>query len=858
VLVERVELDFQLDAHATVVRSRLRMRHSGARGGLVRLDGVGLELSWLAIDGRRLCATDYALDDAGITIADTPEAFTLESEVRLHPAANSALVGLYQSGGHLCTQCEAEGFRRITWFPDRPDVLATYSVRVEADPVSYPYLLCNGNLVASGMAGTARHYAVWEDPFPKPCYLFAVVAGSFDVVERRIRRASGRLATLRIFVARGETARAAFALDALERAVRWDEVAFSRELDLDVFMVVAIRDFNFGAMENKGLNVFSSSCILADANTATDEDHERIERLIAHEYFHNWSGNRVTCRDWFQLSVKEGLTVFREQAFCIEQRGVTARIRQVRVLRARQFSEDAGSLAHAVRPAAFQNIDNFYTATVYEKGAELVRLLGTMLGDSALRSGIIEYFERCDGKAATVEDFLASFALPQPKFGGMLRWYSQAGTPELNVCADYEPARKELTVHFEQRTPPTPGESVKHCVPIPVHLALLDEEGGEQPFRVTKDDPLQAEATLLVSEAACTVKLCDVARPPVLSLMRGFSAPVRKRVNEPLAHAFVRLAADRDLFNRWDAMHELATRFILCRLAGSADAAGEDRLAESLAAVVRDDSLPPGLRAALLALPSESELSVSIQPLDPVKLHLAREGLERALSRQLRTLCRQLHETHSSTEPYSPHPADAGRRALRNAALQLLVTAGDDGAVARAQAHYADADNLTDRLAALQALARCDEDASQESLRHFYTQWQREPLAIDKWFAVQARHVPAGAIDRIIALSRHPAFDPRSPDRLRALVEPLALENPTAFHTPDGSGYAFVATQILAVDTFNPIVAARLIDCFADWQRYVSPLSSRMHAELRRLVTTRGASPNLVERASTALDSSPS
>lgn len=854
-LIERVDLDFKLDSGATRVRSRLAVRHNGASAGAARLDGVGLKLSWIAIDGRRLDCNEFLLDDTGITLRETPAAFTLESEVELSPAANTALVGLYQSGGPLCSQCEPEGFRRITWFVDRPDVMARYTVRLEGDAALYPHLLSNGNLVAAGTAGAGRHYAVWEDPFPKPCYLFALVAGDFEVLERRFLRMSGQVATLRMYVARGEAARAAYAMNALERAVRWDERTFARELDLDVFMVVAVRDFNFGAMENKGLNIFSSACILADPHTATDEDYERVERLIAHEYFHNWSGNRVTCRDWFQLCVKEGLTVFREQQFCIEQRGAPARIRQVRVLRARQFVEDAGSLAHAVRPGSFQKIENFYTATVYEKGAELVRLLGVFVGEDALRQGISHYFDRCDGTAATVEDFLGSFALTPRDRAEFLLWFTQAGTPEVRVRAEYDGAAGKLTLHFRQLTRPTPGEAVKRCLPIPIQIGVLDENGEQQGFSVGGRADKQLAATFVIRGATATMELAGVARPPVLSLARGFSTPVRRYVEEPPDHGFVRLAADPDLFERWDAAQALATRFMLQRLQGAPDTQAEERFAAALADIVRQDALPHALRAALLTLPSEAELALSVETVDPAQLRRARQGVLVSLARVLHPLCQALHEELRPRQPYSPEIAQAGPRALRNAVLHLIAQSGGLTGTACVLSHYREADNLTDRLAALEALATCDETAFLEAIAHFHTQCTDEPLVLDKWFAIQARTVRPGALSRVAALAGHPDFDVRNPDRLRALVETLVLENPAAFHAPDGSGYAFVAGQILSVDTLNPIIAARLMDCFAAWRRYVHPLCGLMQAQLQRIRRAPDASPNVIERAATALSS---
>ncbi|MGH6956849.1 MAG: aminopeptidase N, partial [Caulobacteraceae bacterium] len=637
-LVDEVTLDFALAPAATRVKAKLKVRRNGDHTRPLKFNGERLKLISVALDGRALSAGEYEIDAEFITLPAPPAAFILETEVEIDPEGNKALEGLYMSAGRFCTQCEAEGFRKITYFPDRPDVLARFTVRIEADR-SVARLLSNGNLIQSGDASGGRHFAVWNDPFPKPCYLFALVAGELDVLEDSFVTMSGRKVDLRIFVDPGMSERALYAMDSLKRAMKWDEETFGREYDLDLFMIVAVRDFNYGAMENKGLNVFNSSLLLADPATATDADYERIEGVIAHEYFHNWTGDRITCRDWFQLCLKEGLTVFRDQSFSADMRGhAVQRIKEVKVLRARQFSEDAGPLAHPVRPSSYIKIDNFSTATIYEKGAEVIRMLKTMIGADAFRAGMDLYFERWDGHATTVEAFVQCFADASGRdLSDFFVWYEQAGTPAVTIEAAYDEAAQALDLTLEQAVPPTPGQAEKRPAPIPLAIGLLDLDGEPLSFRAPGGEETQ-ETVIVLDQPRQSVRLEGVARPPVLSALRGFSAPVKLSTDAQPKDGYVLMAADPDLFNRWEAGQILARELILARAAGRPDEVGEERFAAALGRALADQSAEPALKALMLALPSESDLAQAVTPADPAAIHDARESLRTRLAVHLNEL----------------------------------------------------------------------------------------------------------------------------------------------------------------------------------------------------------------------------
>jgi aminopeptidase N len=854
-LVEDIALDFRLDPAATRVKARLSIRRNGDHKSPLVLDGVRLKPVSIAIDGRALAPGAYVRDDEHLTIGETPDVFTLETEVEIDPSANSELEGLYVSAGRFCTQCEPEGFRKITWFPDRPDVLARFTVRIEADQAAYPRLLSNGNLVETGKLPRGRHFAVWNDPFPKPGYLFALVAGELDELADSRITMSGRTVDLRIYVDPGMAERATYAMDSLKRAMAWDEEVFGLEYDLDLFMVVAVRDFNFGAMENKGLNIFNASLLLADPSTATDTDYARIEGVIAHEYFHNWTGDRVTCRDWFQLCLKEGLTVFRDQSFSADQRGhAVKRIEDVRALRARQFPEDAGPLAHPVRPSSFIKIDNFYTATVYEKGAEVIRMLKTLIGDAAFRKGMDLYFERWDGHATTVEAFIQCFAdVSGRDLGAFFAWYEQAGTPRVSIAQHYDEADQTLDLLIDQEIPPTPGETEKRPATIPIAIGLLDDDGRPLSFRAPGADEAGLETVIVVDRPHTAIRLEGVASRPVLSPLRGFSAPVSLSTDAAAKDRYVLMASDPDLFNRWEAGQQLARDLILARAAGSPDEVGEERFAVAMGRALADQSAEPAFKALALMLPAENDLAMAREPADPAAIHAAREALRTRLAVHLGDVLRRLHGGLQEAGEFSVDAEAAGRRALRNEALDLLAADPSAENRERALGHFRAAANMTDAMGGLCALMLMGGDDFETALDAFYARWKDEPLVIDKWFRIQAMSPGEDTLGRILGLTAHPAFDPRNPNRFRALVQTFAAANPVRFHDPSGAGYRFVADQILAIDGANPNMAARLVETLCGWRRYGRELGGKMKAELERIVETPGLSKNVLEMATRAL-----
>ncbi|UTP38698.1 aminopeptidase N [Phenylobacterium sp. LH3H17] len=851
-LVDEVRLDFDLAPNATRVKARLSIRRNGKHADPLVLNGERLKPISVSLNGRALGDGERTIDAEFLTVPNVPDAFVLETEVEIDPEANKALDGLYMSGGRFCTQCEAEGFRKITWYPDRPDVLSRFTVRIEADK-AFRHLLSNGNLMDAGALPDGRHFAVWNDPFPKPCYLFALVAGELDVLEDRLVTMSGRTVDLRIFVDPGMAPRAAYAMDALKRSMKWDEEAFGREYDLDLFMIVAVRDFNFGAMENKGLNIFNSSLLLAEPSTATDMDYERIESVVAHEYFHNWTGDRITCRDWFQLCLKEGLTVFRDQSFSADMRGAAVqRIKDVKALRARQFPEDQGPLAHPVRPSSYLKIDNFYTATIYEKGAEVIRMLKTLIGAEAFRKGMDLYFDRWDGHATTVEEFIKCFAEASGRdLSAFFAWYEQAGTPKLDLKQRYDADARTLELEFSQETAPTPGQPDKRPLPTPVTVGLLDAEGRTLAFE--RDGSAMDETVVVLEGARTKVTLTGVDSVPVISALRGFSAPVTLTTDAEPKDRYVQLAADPDLFNRWEAGQDLARALIVARATGAADEVGEERFAHALGRSLDDQAADPAFKALMLVLPSESDLALALQPSDPAAIHEARETLRQRLSVHLAEDLKRLHIGLQELGEFSPDAASAGRRALRNAALDLLAANPRSEVAELADGHYRAAANMTDAIGGLSALMLIGGEAYEAALADFFERWKSEPLVVDKWFALQARDPDEGALGRVLGLTAHPAFDEKNPNRLRALVSTFANFNPARFHDPSGAGYRFLADQILAVDGFNPMTAARLVDPLGGWRRYKPELGALMKQELARIAGTDGLSKNVYELASKAL-----
>jgi aminopeptidase N len=858
-LIESTDLDISLSPNATRVKAKLAIRRVGPQPAPLRLDGVRLKLITIALDGEALAPDAYGVGADSLTIADTPQAFVLETEVEIEPDANTALEGLYMSGGRFCTQCEAEGFRKITYFLDRPDVLSRYTVRIEAEAAAYPRLLCNGNLVKRGELEGGRHFAVWNDPYPKPCYLFALVAGRLDELQDSFTTMTGRQIDLRIYVDPGHAGRAAYAMGALKRSMAWDEQAFGREYDLDLFMIVAVRDFNFGAMENKGLNIFNSALLLADPATATDVDYERIESVVAHEYFHNWTGNRITCRDWFQLCLKEGLTVFRDQSFSADQRGAAVqRIKDVRALRARQFPEDAGPLAHPVRPSSYVKIDNFYTATIYEKGAEIIGMLRTLLGAAEFRRGMDLYFERWDGTATTVEAFVACFADASGRdLTAFMGWYNQAGTPRVSLHAADDEAAQALDLTFSQATAATPGQPHKDPLPIPIRLGLLGADGQPLSFTAQPGATVVEETVIVLDQAKTHVRLEGVATPPVISALRGFSAPVVLVYDAPPKDAFVLLAHDSDLFNRWEAGQGLARDLMLRRIAGEPDEVSEIRFADALGRTLRDPAADAAFKALALELPSEQDLVMSLRRADPRAIHEAREALRARIAVHLSDLLTELHGVLQEPGEFSADAEAAGRRALRNAALNMLAAAPNAAIAARAKGHFEAAANMTDAMGGLDALMQIGGEPFQQALAAFYGCWERDALVIDKWFSVQARSPFADVLGKVVGLTAHPAFDPKVPNRFRALVSTFANANPFRFHDESGVGYRFLADQILRVDSYNPGLAARLVSPLGDFRRYREDLADLMRVELTRIAATPTLSKNVRELVGKTLEQTP-
>ncbi|MGE0723638.1 MAG: aminopeptidase N [Alphaproteobacteria bacterium] len=847
--IDRVELDVDLDPDRTRVAARMTVVRQGA--GALRLDAEGLALGRVAIDGRVLGSTEHRLDDRHLEIDGTPDRFALEVECEIAPAANTRLEGLYVSNGVFCTQCEAEGFRRIVPFIDRPDNLAVFRTTIRADRRRCPILLSNGNLASSRDLGDGRREAVWDDPFPKPAYLFALVAGDLAVVEDRFVTRSGRTVALKILVEHGKESRAGYAMDSLKRAMRWDEETYGLEYDLDVFHAVAVSDFNMGAMENKSLNVFNDKYVLADPATATDQDYAAIESIVAHEYFHNWTGNRITCRDWFQLSLKEGLTVYRDQEFTADQRSrAVKRIRDVRALRARQFPEDAGPLAHSVRPDEYLEINNFYTATVYEKGAEVIRMLEVMLGRDGFRKGMDLYVRRHDGEAATCDDFVRAMAEANGRdLDAFMRWYGQAGTPRLAAEGRHDPASQSYALTLRQRTPPTPGQPAKLPMPMPVRLGLLRPDGRPIDLQLAGENAPQGDDRVFeMTGDTLTLRFANVDVPPVVSINRGFAAPVIVEADEPDAGLTLRMAADPDPFNRWEAGQRQATRLLLDAVAGRPRA--PDGFVAALGGALDQVADDPAFAAELLALPGEDWIAEQVETIDVERIHESREGLRRAIARGLRE--RLLGFRAIAPGPYRPDAAPAGRRALRNAALAYLALLDEPAMRAAVVEQYRDADNMTDRISALAILADVDGPERAATLADFRARHADDPLVINKWLAIQAGAAHPDTLETVRRLTADPAFSYANPNKVYALIGGFSV-NALRFHRADGAGYAFLAEQVLKIDPRNPQVAARMLKAFGRWRRFDPDRQERMRAALLSVRGAAGLSPDCREIAERSL-----
>jgi len=852
-LVEQVALIFTLYPAATEVVSTVQYRRnpSAATGAALELDGHDMELMTVRLDEHVLTPSDYQLHEHGLRIPDAPDAFELEITTRLNPEANTALEGLYRSGGNYCTQCEAQGFRRITFYQDRPDVMAPFSVRIVADKQTNPVLLSNGNPVARGDLEDGQHWAEWHDPFVKPCYLFALVAGGLSCVEDQFITMSGREVTLRIFTEAHHIEQCDHAMASLKRAMRWDEQRFGLEYDLDLFMIVAVDDFNMGAMENKGLNIFNSRLVFASPETATDDDYISIEAVIGHEYFHNWTGDRVTCRDWFQLSLKEGLTVFRDQEFTADTHSrAVKRIEDVRLLRTHQFAEDAGPMAHPIRPASYMEINNFYTVTVYEKGAEVVRMYQSLLGVDGFRRGMDLYFQRHDGQAVTTEDFLAAMAdANDVDLSQMQRWYDQAGTPKLAVRMDYDAQKQMCTLTCSQTCSTTPEHDNKLPFLIPLSVGLLLPDGSEQVLQLDGEaESGGTSRTLLVNEAEQSFTFANVAEQPLPSLLRGFSAPVELDYPySPADDAFL-MQHDSDAFNRWAAAQRLSMQTMLSMLAGDAP---EDVLFDAFAHVLHDPSLDPALKAEALTLPSEADIAEACPPFDPATIHTVRQQLRGLIAARLR--CDFEDSYHHLSVTSGSDDSAMQQRKLKNLCLAYLATLNDHDAIRLAYRQFDTATNMTDQYAALVALADCDCPERVQALAVFEQQWRSETNVMDKWFAVQAASSLPGALDRVKALMAHEAFDLRNPNKVRAVIGTFAMRNPAAFHTEDGSGYAFITDQVLTLDAMNPQIASRMVRALMNWKRLEPGRSALNRAALQRIADHDGLSGDVFEIVSKSL-----
>ncbi|MDO9384210.1 MAG: aminopeptidase N [Hyphomicrobiaceae bacterium] len=862
-LIDHVHLEVSLAPQATRVVSRLKIRPNAkaTAGGALVLDGEQMTLGDVLVNGVKVPPAAYSVSATALTLHKPPlQPFELEIETTIDPEDNKALQGIYRSRGIYCSQCEAQGFRRITYFLDRPDVLSTYSVRIEADRAEAPVLLGNGNPGKRGNLPGNRHFSEWHDPFAKPCYLFALVGGDLGYVSSSFKTMSGREVALNIHVEHGKEGRAEWAMDALKRSMAWDEKRFGREYDLDVFNIVAVSDFNMGAMENKGLNIFNDRLILASPETATDSIFEAIESVVAHEYFHNWTGNRITCRDWFQLCLKEGLTVFRDQEFTGDERSRSVqRITDVRQLRAMQFPEDTGPLAHPVRPETYIEINNFYTATVYEKGAELVRMIQTILGEVGFRAGMDLYFERHDGDAATIEDFIKCFEEASGRdLSHFALWYGQAGTPELVCSLDWNRTGKTAKLTIEQVLRATPGQPKKKPLHIPLKVGLVNHNGADMALELGDERPV-GDGVLHVTKRKQSFELTNVGSRPVPSLLRGFSAPVNITLDLSDRDLEFLMAHDSDTFNRWQAANTYATRTLKQITAALGEGKRSTRgagFAKALGQTIADESLEPAYRAELLRLPSQADVAREIgRNVDPEHIYRAHRQLLRQVGTVLGSTLEDIYRRMTpKTEGFSPDADSAGRRALRNAALTLLTARGKPADHTRLANHFFKASNMTDEAFAMFLLAASDVPERATALQRFFDRWKADHLVIDTWFAAQAQSPLPRAFPEIEALTRHPLFALTAPNKVRALVGNFAVGNPLQFNRADGAGYDFVVSQVIALDQFNPQIAARILGAFRGFRVLEPKRRSLARKALQRVAKAQKTSRDVYEIVSKMLE----
>ena len=838
--IDETELTFELADNGTTVRSRLEMVRNEPGIRDLSLHAEAMEVLEVALDGQPLLPDRWQHEGETLVVRDVPERFTLGVVNRIHPERNTTLNGLYRSRTMFCSQCEPHGFRRITPYLDRPDVLSTFRVRIEADKAQYPVLLSNGNPEATGDLPEGLHYAVWRDPFPKPAYLFALVAGDLARVADTFETASGRTVDLHIYVEDKDLDKVDHAMRSLKEAMAWDEQAYGREYDLDLFQIVAVDDFNMGAMENKGLNIFNTSAVLANPEITTDNRFQWIQAVVGHEYFHNWSGNRVTCRDWFQLSLKEGFTVYRDNQFSAAMNSPDVkRIEHVRMLRTHQFAEDSGPLAHPVQPPAYQEINNFYTLTVYEKGAEVVRMQANLLGPEKFREATDLYFERYDGQAVTIEDFVSCIAEVSGRdMSQFMHWYRQAGTPVVEAVGEYDAVTRRYRLTLTQSCPPTPEADDKAPFVIPVRLGLVGDS-GDLPFRVGGEGPKVTDTVLTFASETETFEFEGVAEPPVPSLMRDFSAPVRLKFNYEDADLAKLMRLDSNGFNRWDASQKLAQRVIERAERDPEGEIGLDRLVAAFREVLGDKTVDPALIAVMLQLPSVEALADAKDELDLDGLFAARRRVRESLARALAPEFAQTYDAHRSDAPYEPSADQIARRLLKNTALAYWVASGSDEALTVCAAQFDAGGNMTDVNTALATLVNREGERARElaesALGDFYERWKNEPLVVNQWLALQASSDVPGGLDRVRQLMAHEAFDLRNPNKVRAVIGAFCTLDPHNFHHPDGSGYRFLADQVLAVDELNPQTASRLVTPLSRWRRFDAGRREFMHAELERL-----------------------
>lgn len=867
-VISEIDLRFDLFDDVCKVRAQMQLMRSSTSLPRIplRLDGDELELVSVTLNGSPLGPDQFRVSSVELVIPNVPDVFSLIVETRIFPNRNTTLMGLYLSGGTFCTQCEAEGFRRMTFMLDRPDVLARYSTTIIADRARFPILLSNGNCTDQGDAGAGRHYATWKDPFPKPSYLFALVAGTLAFIEEQFVTFQGRKVVLRIFVEPHNIDKCSHAMTSLKRAMRWDEEVYGREYDLDIYMIVAVDDFNMGAMENKGLNLFNSKYVLARPETATDADYQVIEAIIGHEYFHNWSGNRVTCRDWFQLSLKEGFTVFRDQEFTsdLHSRAVK-RIQDVNILRNQQFREDGGPMSHPVRPSSYMEINNFYTVTVYNKGAELIRMMHHLLGPRDFRAGTDLYFERHDGQAVTIDDFVAALE----HAGGIdleqfKRWYTQSGTPELQITSHYDSHRQCFTVQVRQTCPPTPGQANKLPFHFPLVIALLDRSGNRIPLQLQGETPTpnfsdKLTRVLSLRETHQSFTFVDVKVRPTPSYLRGFSAPVKLTADLTEQDLIFLAMHDDDPYSRWDANQRVQISVIL-EIMNQRQAGAPVSIGETLVTIAREhlnkSDTDPLFASLLLSLPSEQYIAEFVPVIDPAAIHQACRQVREALAKHLYDEFVKAYETNVNLGEYRVDIDSIARRTLKNTCLGYLMENANEGIRARCADQCFSANNMTDSIAALTCLANNSGDEGKRALHWFYQRWQHDPLVIDKWFTIQAASRLPDTIERMRVLLQHPSFTLRNPNRIRATIGTFAHSNPAFFHQETGEGYELVADYIVALDEINPQITARLASAFALWRRFSPARQVMMQGQLKRIVAQPQLSRDTYEVVTTILDGS--